>query len=272
MTTEWWRGIPAAQATLDCSDGTHRLIWNEGILSAPDHADPEAERALAALGGEPLACVAMLDTWQRHVKDPTVLVMGSRGPADLIPEPEERPRRPGPRRPAATPRAGVTRIMIASGGRPGQPPRELQNEDQLARLLSLGGGIGRRLDATVAAYWCERLLDPDAETERLRARLHAALYGRVLATLVAWLGQGDLELTLELVPDGAPPALGPGRDGGIVAALPFRWLVDVWARGLEVIWGRFCLAATTNDDHRWELLTVGPDLGEPATLTLTLPD
>jgi hypothetical protein len=272
VTSEWWRGIPAAQATLGCGDGIHRLIWNDGTLTAPDHADPEAERALAALGGEPLACIAMLDAWLRHVEDPNVLVMGSRGPADLIPVPVERPRRPAPRGPAATSRAGVTRIMIASGGRRGHLPFERQDEGQLAQLLSLGGGIGRRLDATVAAYWCERLLDPDAETERLRARLHAALYGRVLATLVAWLGQGDLELTLELVPEGAPPALGPGVGGGIVAALPFRWLVDVWARGLEVIWGRFCLAATTNDDHSWELLTVGPDLGEPATLTLTLPD
>lgn len=78
--------------------------------------------------------------------------------------------------------------------------------------------------------------------------------------------------SLSLAPDGAPPALWPGADGGIVVALPFRWLVDVWARGLEVIWGRFCLAVSTTDARTWQLLTVGPDLGEPATLTFTLPD
>ncbi len=142
---------------------------------------------------------------------------------------------------------------------------------QLGRLLSLGGGLGRRLDATVAAHWRERLLTPDAETDRLSARLHAALFGRVLATLGGWLGQGDVALSLQLVPEGAASSLRRDADGGVAARLPFGWLVEVWARGIDVVWGRFCLAATSADGRTWELVTAGPDLDEPTTLIVTLP-
>jgi hypothetical protein len=93
----------------------------------------------------------------------------------------------------------------------------------------------------------------------------------VLATLSGWLGQKELTLTLELSQETASPALQRGADGGITATLPFGWLVDVWARGLEVIWGRFCVGAMMVNSREWELLTVGPDLGSPTVLTIALP-
>jgi hypothetical protein len=246
MSFEWWTGIPAAQATLTCGDATHRLIWNNGILTAPDHADPDGERALIALGGEPLACIEMLDAWQRHSHDPAILLLSSRGSADLIPVPEDdRLRR------------------MSSSDDDGEP--------QLARLLALGGGLSRRLDATVAAHWRDRLLSPDTEADRLRAQLDAALYGRVLATLGGWLGQREPRLTLEVAPETTSPALHRnGNCGGdITAVLPFSWLVDVWSRGLDVVWGRFCLSAATANGREWELLTVGPDLDTPTVLTVS---
>jgi hypothetical protein len=275
MTLPWWTGVPAAQTTLTCGLATHRLVWKEGALTAPDHADPEGERALAALGGEPLACIELLHAWRQHAEDPGVLLLGSRGPADLIAVPEEMPhqlaRRPRPATLSPGARIGGSMVAYASAGGP-RPASDPDPEERLARLLSLGGGLGRRLDATVAAHWRDRLLSPDAETDRLRARLHAALFGRVLATLAGWLGQGDVTMELELAPETASPSLRRAADGSLAATIPFGWLVEVWARGLEVVWGRFCLAATTADGHEWELRTVGPDLDEPTTLTVSLPD
>jgi hypothetical protein len=249
LSLEWWTGIPTAQATLTCGDATHRLIWEDGILTAPDHVDPDGERALTALGGEPLACIRMLDAWRRHSEDPAILLLSSRGQGDLIPAPDEE-------------HLHLVRSRSPRASNSG-------DEEQLPRLLALGGGLSRRLDATVAAHWRERLLSPDAEADRLQGRLHAALYGRVVATLAAWLGQREPTLTLELASETTSPTLRRDAEGVITAALPFGWLVDVWARGLELVWGRFCLSATSDNGHAWELLTVGPDLDTPTVLTVS---
>ena len=139
--------------------------------------------------------------------------------------------------------------------------------ERLATLLSLGGGVSRRLLATVAAHWQARFAAaPDAELQRCPPQLEAALYGRVLASLVAWLGQRAVGLDLELIPAGELPSLRTAAGGELRARLPFGWLVDVWGRELEVFWGRFCLTATTVDGHDWELRASAPELGEPAVI------
>jgi hypothetical protein len=43
------------------------------------------------------------------------------------------------------------------------------------------------------------------------------------------------------------------------AALPFSWLVDVWARGLTTLLGRFTLAARV-EDGTYVLSALTPDL------------
>ncbi|HEX3615104.1 MAG TPA: hypothetical protein VHU61_01095 [Solirubrobacteraceae bacterium] len=279
MIGSWWTGIPATEATLSCGDQTHRLVWNAGELTAPDHPDPEGERALAVLGGEPIPCITMLDTWHRHIDDPQILLLSSRGPADLIATQEEMPQPQG--RPSRLPRggragrpgAGSVRMIASSVGpsRATAPASESGGEQDLARLLSLGGAVGRRLETTVAAHWQARLLDPDDETRRLRARLHAAVYGRLLTTLSGWLDERDLVLELELLPPGERGSITRDASGAIQAALPFDWLVAVWGRGLETIWGRFCLAASSDDGREWRLETVDPGLREPQTVTVALP-
>jgi hypothetical protein len=290
----WWAGIPPTEITLPCAGETHRLRWSQGALSATDHEDPDGERALTALGGEPLPCIEMLDAWRAHQHDPAVLVLAPRGPGDLIPPPARDPRSgagwwsyPSQSRM----RRGRAVVYLSSTG-PGtslaDPERGV---DALTRLLSLGGGLDRRLTAEVAAHWCARLLADDPVAHRLRPRLHAALYGRLLAALSAWLGRSKVMLRLELIEEGVAPSLrwerGPAavpsprwdrgptaapspraQDGAIVASVPFGWLVDVWARGLEVLWGRFCLAANTTDGVTLELLAVTPDLGEASTLRI----
>ncbi|MGH9918956.1 MAG: hypothetical protein ACRD6W_08835, partial [Nitrososphaerales archaeon] len=88
MTTgAWWEAHPAVELTVDCSDEQHQVRWESGMLHIPSHADPGGERALKALGGEPCACVDLLDKWERHTSDLRVLTLASRGAGDVIQPP-----------------------------------------------------------------------------------------------------------------------------------------------------------------------------------------
>jgi hypothetical protein len=240
----WWSGLAPAQATLECGGATHRLRWADGELYALDHDDIEGERALAALGHERCACVDTLDAWQRHADDLRVLVLGSRGSSDRL----------------ARDRHAAGYAIVAYGPGPLSPSPGSEPEHALPALLALGGGIPERLAATVAAS----RLGGFPETER--PWLHAALAGRAMLALRSWLGEPAAGIDVAMAD--APRLV---RDGErIEAALPFSWLVDVWAKGLAVIWGRFCLAALTEDGRRFTLTTVAPDLGAPEPVVLAL--
>jgi hypothetical protein len=142
-------------------------------------------------------------------------------------------------------------------------------EAELLALLALGGGLPERLVATVAATWRERLMRTRRPPARARAQLQAALHGRVLAVTRAWLGASGSRISLTMIGENARPRL-VGDDDRVRVELPFGWLVDVWAQGLATIWGRFCLAAGTDDGRTWTLTTIGPDLAGPSQVTLQL--
>lgn len=283
--SSWWAGLPAAQAAVSCGGQEHRLRWQAGELRALDHADADAERILAALGGQRCCCVDMLDAWHRHATDLRVLVLASRGPADQL-SPQPTPARPGGASVAR--QAGGLTLVRARGGpasssassasfthpnarrRPAHPaPATAEPEYELIELLQLGGSLPDRLAATVAANWSTRLGQPDEVTKRAHAKLHAALYGRATASLRAWLGEQALPVDLEMIDGRRQPRLSQ-HEAGISAELPFGWLVDVWAKGLAVTAGRFCLAAARIGDH-WTLSTVAPDLQEQRPLAIDLP-
>ena len=224
----WWHGLQPAEVEVDCGGQHHRLRWQAGALHVLDHDDLEGERSLAALGGDRCACVDVFDAWERHVADERVLVAASRGPADRV------TRRPW-QEPVDDADAGFgssyfTFHPVGTSSFPLDPG--LPDRDLIA-LLSLPGALPDRLVATVAAGCAGKALSP---------RMHAALYGRVAASLAVWLGRPDLELSLEV---GERPSL--TRDGGLHAVLPFAWLTDVWARGLAIVADRFCLAADDQD-------------------------
>lgn len=230
------------------------------MLRAVDHDDPEGERVLSALGAERCTCLDVLDAWERHRGDPRVLVLACRGPADQFEEqPDGRSRR------------GYARVQFI-GSRPAPAPQisdAARAENDLTTLLRLGGGLQDRLVATVAAAWQERLGQPDDSLARVRPQLHAALHGRALATIRTWLGASGVELQLRMIDEAEQPQL--VREHGMVRAeLPFGWLAEVWAKGIATIWGRFCIAASTPDGQSWTLLTVGPDFGAPAPITVQL--
>jgi hypothetical protein len=273
----WWLGLAPAQAAVRCNGHTHRLRWEAGRVLALDHDDPSGERALAALGGERCACTDLLDTWQAHERDALVLALASRGPTDLLAAQDDEQQRAGAqvrrRRPTAAPawRAGTGTVHVFGQRRAGvgATPTGGQSELALGALLTLGGGLPDRLVATVAAHWRRQLLAGADDVAGVRAQLSAALYGRVLASLRPWRGS-DGGLDLRMVPEGAEP-VARERDGAAQLELPFGWIGEVWARGLAIVWGRFCVSARSDDGLRWALATVGPDLGAPATITLQLP-
>jgi hypothetical protein len=290
----WWLGLDPAQATITCGEHSHRLRWEKGALQAIDHEDPEAERALAALGGERCACMEVLDAWSHHEGDPRVLVLASRGPADPLaaradwtaqlgappvaagpataPPSAPAPRRQFLRRPArrrATAHGGTGYAPLAP--RPlGQVPFGTQAESELIALLGLGGGVQDRLVATVAGAWAQRWEHGDPAVSATRPMLHASMHGRLCAVMRTWLGRVDIEVELDLIDAREAPTL--TEIGGVIRAeLPFAWLGDVWSRGLATVMGRLCLAASTADGRTWALTTVGPDLGSPAPVTIELP-
>ncbi|HWH09528.1 MAG TPA: hypothetical protein VG165_00220 [Solirubrobacteraceae bacterium] len=131
--TGWWAGLPAAEATVECGGATHRIRWEDGRLGAPDHDDAEGERALAALGGEPCACVDLLDAWARHEHDVRVLVIASRGPIDLLIADDRTPQ---------PTRSGLGRIGAARsvGGRGARLPRPKPGAGAIGWAASVSRG------------------------------------------------------------------------------------------------------------------------------------
>lgn len=243
--TQWWAGIPAAAARIDCGGHAHTLRWRQGALEAVDHDSVEAEGTLAALARETVPCLERVRAWNRYRDDVRVLTLASRGLGDPLDVPAAR--HPHPRMPAIKP---------TDGG--------------LGELLALGGGLADRLQAHAAATWAERLRTEDAVTHTAAMpQLHAALYGRLLATLRSWLDEPELSIELEMVEPGGDRWL--RREGHVVAvALPFEWLAEVWTRGLSTIVGRLCLAAGTDDGVSWTLDTAEPDLVATTRLTITV--
>jgi hypothetical protein len=244
MTAPWWLGISPVQAQVACGGQQHRLRWASGELSALDHGDIEGEGILNALGGR-CACADILRLWAKHAADVQVLVVTSRGDDDPVPG-----------------------LLIAELRRRQRvQPGTRRREPGLAELLDLVGPMQDRLTATVAAAWRDRLRDGLAEQER--AALHAALYGRATMALRRWARQPDLTVELAMIGEDEPAALARGPDG-MTARLPFGWIVDVWAKGLMTVWGRFCVASVPAEGG-WILSTVGPELGPPAPVNLGSP-
>lgn len=282
MTATWWMGIPAAELPVDCSGTIHRLRWADGTLDALDHADVTGERTLAALGGQPHRCIEIIDAWTRHADDLDVLLLGSRGPGDLLPTSgnDDVGQRGGMSRASfaggmARARAsyvsttqsvsiGASRKGVASPARSGGGWVSATSDpvDDLAMLLTFGGGLPHRLVATVVAGWAERLEHGDDRVPAAMPALYAALYGRAIAAVRVWLDDDGLDVDVVMCPPDSQSVAVRDVDG-VRLTLPFSWLTDVWAKGFAMIAGRFCLAATPDGPDRWTLSTIAPDFGTP---------
>ena len=239
--SERWTGLSPAQTTISCGEHTHTLRWDQGALTAVDHGDPEDEAILAALAGRTVPCLDILSAWQHVREDPRVLTIGSRGATDVV--------------------------SIHDDIRQGHAARNPGPGGELLTLLALGGGLPDRLIAEAAATWTDRLKTGHPTLEPNHARLHAALYGRLLLTVRQWLTEPELSLQLTLSEALVERPL--TRDGDVInATLPFGWIENVWSRGLAVIFGRLTLSAQTNDGAEWTLTTLAPDLAHTEQLEI----
>ena len=237
--THWWASIPPAEVTVPCGGDTHTVRWEAGELIAVDHSDPEGDVTLA---GESVPCLELLRTWSRRADDPHVLTLASRGPTDPLD-------------------MDIDGLRFHDRG-----PRRL-TEEQTLRLLAAGGRLPDRLQATTTAIWTRRLRTGHAALGTARPQLEAALYGRLLRTLRAWLGEPQLTIQLTMIEPEEAGRIVRTADG-VEVSLPFSWLSDVWMRGLAVTFGRLCIAAATADGSNWTLDTLGPDLTDFTQLTI----
>jgi hypothetical protein len=281
MTTRsWWQNHSPAEMSVDCSGQKHLVRWQDGGLVLLDHDDPDGERTLAALGGDTCECVEILGTWERHRDDLRLLIIASRGTGDLLVHIDEHvPGRARTRSVVLASHSSGKRFGPAAGWVGYAPLARARTriaqlsgdveQDELLALLQLEGGLSDRLVATVLAEWSERISSDDERIEADRQSLIAALYGRVTIALQSWLNEPDLAITLDMIDPSGPPDLTRGPEG-IHVRLPFRWLIDVWARGVSVVLGRFATQLLDAEDERQRVLTVSHDLRDVRPVTISI--
>lgn len=132
---------------------------------------------------------------------------------------------------------------------------------ELLELLALGPQFQFRLAGTVTAAWAA----PGRAADRAsrRPELSGVLTGRFAPAARDWLGIDPDAVTV--TPHEGPgwgtiQVTGSGRGQRLRAALPLRWLADVWACGLAVVGGHLVVAVEE------------PGYPEASVLALPAPD
>jgi hypothetical protein len=292
-----WQEGPPTQVALDCAGETHRVRWVEGELTPVNHADAAGEQTLAALAGERLACFELIELWRSHADDLRVLALASRGPGDPLGSQHLGPaaqaqlvaRASGSQLIAGGgPVAGGFNQMVRVPGRatlgnrvqarrlPGIVPMgqvaagsPLGRQDPVATLLTVSGPLADRLVAAVAATWADRLVAGDPSVHPRIPALTAALYGRATAAVRNWLGAPRLNVEVTMIGENDEPSASR-TDDGVSLRLPFRWIAQVWARGLAILLGHLVLAVRQATPTMTVLDTVRGDFGGNEQVTITI--
>lgn len=277
-------GLPPLDLRVRCADQSHTLRWTAGTLTAVDHPDVDRERALVALGGDRCRCLDVLDGWQAHSDDLDVLVLASRGAADVVPvqlaESGDADSGAGyvgvqSHRPMPAVYHGRYRPMRrARSGWYAYSPLGTDRDHAptgmgVEALLQLDQGLAHRLVATVVATWAQRVDERDERVDAALPALQAALYGRALPAVRTWLADPHRPVELTMLETACRPYITAGDDAVIRLGLGFDWLRDVWVPGFATTFGRLCLTAESSAPTAWSLLTVGPDLDEPRVMTVS---
>ena len=274
---------------VECSGERHTIRWEAGELSAPDHGDPEGERALAALGGTSCACLDILGAWAHHREDLRLLSAMSRGPGDVIQsEGFGGPRISGMNvvrgshavlRPGVTTAAGASGWVaraplsgLSSAGARGQFARTPDStEEEIALLAGLGRDVTVRMVATITETLLQQQLAGARSGSTVLPALEASLFGRVSNALRMWLGAPDLNVELEVSDQPEQWTLTGDIDSSLRLLLPLEWVTEVWGRDLALVAGRFSLGVVESSGSRIALSTVASDLGSPKILRIEMP-
>jgi hypothetical protein len=280
---------PTAATKIACGEERHTIQWEAGNLMAPDHADPEGERALAALGGTRYACIDVLDAWARRGDDPRLLSALTRGPGDPV-NPESDSQGPRGRLLSGPSPAGrlssslsqrgrgwvgfapMSRGGMVRSGSGAHLPQDGSSsfEDDVILLACLGRSITMRLVATVTARLINRTAADHPEEESVRPALEASVFGRAADVLRNWVGEPNLEIELDLVEPGGEALSFDEEHHTMRVALPLQWVSEVWGRDLALLGGFFALALVEAQESRTTLATIGSDLGPARLLTIEL--
>ena len=174
----WYRRVPRVDIPVACGGVEHTVRWRRGRLVLLDH-DVAAERAVAALGGDPCACVGVLDIWRRACEAASGRAHRRALPEDLRP-PAALCRMVATERRLADPALRVERRAFAD---------ELVRGFRAALVKSLApsqpdSGYTRRIDLDVRAVSAGAPLQLEAESWPGRVRLRVEL-------ALAWLVQVD---------------------------------------------------------------------------------
>jgi hypothetical protein len=268
MTTmpngDWFTCLPPCEAVVPCGSGRHVVRWEAGTLRLDSHADPEAERVLAALGGEKARCVAVAEAWERHAADLTMLSVGPRGYGDIVVSWEDvdaagqdlaagpgrfvfgggagpgTMRRPSTMLAAAMARATAQRARLLE-----EQAEARQRRTDLLSLFALGPAFQFRLAGQVAAAHAGRADEPGEQGISRRSVLTAALEGRLAPIAERWIGIDPdyVEASLRSGPGwGSAELTGRGEQRRLRVSLPADWLARVWACGLAFV-GRHLVVA-----------------------------
>lgn len=206
MRDRWCHHVPPATAIVPCSGEQHRVSWRRGKLKIEDH-DLAAERTMLAFGGETPACLQVVTLWRN--------LYSWAMSGQLL---QQMQSRLGPD------------MLLAPG--------------DLRRVSDLGLLLRWEREWRRSRYYSEhgRLL-----AEQLRAHAMPPLRDHLRCWLVRNGSRRISKLDLDLGRRGQPDALRGQMDSVGVrasATLSVRWLVQVWARGLEVVDGAFVLEVT----------------------------
>jgi hypothetical protein len=289
----WYRGVPPVVAELLVDDGVvHHIAWRRGRLTLIEHPDPTGELALAALGGERCVCFDVLDAWRTRPREVLWRALEWGG---------------GPVRGsnisfrAATLQAQAHAQLLTTS--PGV--LQARRSRRMLRQQRVAGFVG----AQPGARWGVPEVLEQQLREQMMAMLPPALIERIaLAVLVQDHRAGQAATTLPMLnmrthvvdalercirswgPHRRPPTVdldlwvtdqaAPDvvglveRDlGFVVAILPERWLLAVYARQVEVVDGCFVLDARLHHADAGEVDAVrfertGPSGWTPVTNTL----
>ncbi len=250
----WWDGlgeIDVLGPERSGGDGAHRLGWKEGRFTLAAHPDPEAERALGALGAPRCPCLDVLDAWEACHVSGAMLVAGTRSDADPIRPPVALARSLSEdldrwrRAAGALVRARVAtraRVDVGLDHRLEIIERAAVRRLGFLVLLGLDPRLQHRLQASVAAT---------LEAGGRSAALEVATAARALPVLrsVGWTGSlPDIRL-------GQVASIAGQR-----ATLPPSWMASVWGRGLaDAVEGHLVVEVTArHPDGSLDVIAVAP--------------
>lgn len=222
----WWEGLAPIESAGPAGAEGHRLSWRDGELHLRDHPDPDADRALAALGGDVCPCLDLLDAWLDHHQTGSILVVGARRREEELIAPDSaigaiasdlarwRGALASLRADARAAQDGDVLDRLASL----RSPEEAAAQRRLGGLLllTLDRRLQHRLQASVAARLAE--VGDDGP-------LAAATAARALPVLAAIGWSGGLS-DIRISPDGTTDLTTTS------ALLPPTWVASVWGRNL----------------------------------------